>query len=45
MDAVDVYLDAPELASMVKVGRLNHRSAHGNSIFSFAYREYRRPSA
>jgi serine/threonine-protein kinase HipA len=37
MDAVDVYLDAPELASMVKVGRLNHRSAHGNSLFSFAY--------
>jgi serine/threonine-protein kinase HipA len=37
MDAVDVYLDAPGLASMARVGRLNHRSAHGNSIFSFAY--------
>lgn len=37
MDAVDVYLDAPELDSMAKVGRLNHRSAHGNSVFSFAY--------
>jgi serine/threonine-protein kinase HipA len=39
MDAVDVYLDAPDLASMVKVGRLNHRSSHGDSVFSFAYAE------
>jgi len=37
MESVEVCLDAPELAPMARAGRLNHRSAHGNSVYSFAY--------
>lgn len=36
-DAVDVYLDAPELGPLEKVGRLFHRRSRSQSALSFGY--------
>lgn len=36
-EAVDVYLSAPELGPLRKVGRLFHRRSRSQSTFSFAY--------
>ncbi len=36
-DGVDVYLDAPELGPLRKVGRLLHRRSRSQSALSFAY--------
>lgn len=36
-DGVDVYLDAPELGPLKKVGRLFHRRSRSQSALSFAY--------
>jgi serine/threonine-protein kinase HipA len=36
-DAVDVYLDAPELSPLTKVGRLFHRRSRSQTALSFAY--------